>query len=68
MNAVNDSDRTPASTGIRRDADAEGRHLGLPVEDLRVITSGLVGREAAITAGHLALVRLVTTKQVGGDR
>jgi hypothetical protein len=68
MNAIHDFDRTVTSTGTHRDAGAAGRHLGLPTDDLRVITSSLDGREAAISAGHRALAKLVTTRQVAADR
>jgi hypothetical protein len=69
MNALIASDGIVPSTEIsRRVATVDGQKLGLPTGDLRVITTGLVGREAAISAGHHALARLVTTRQIAADR
>jgi hypothetical protein len=69
MNVLIDSDRAVPLTEIRREvATADGQDLGLPTGDLRVMTAGLVGLEAAISAGHHALARLVTTRPITADR
>ena len=65
MNVIDDFDRTVPSSLDRR---AVSHDLDMPTDELRVVTSGLAGREAAISAGHHALARLVTTRQVTADR
>ena len=55
--------RTDAAP-VSPDWDAAIGHLDDVTRDLRAMTASLTGREAAISAGHRALARMMTTRDV----